>query len=124
MIREEIEIFTALMMKAAHTSETSVFFNENTQHHTPQGCCLRTRCRENVRTHDIIKRMWFKYSPLTAQDTNKRWLRIWRASRSLEISVSSAASGAHMNPIKRVLEMLFLNGYWKFFPWRIMAAQA
>jgi hypothetical protein len=39
----------ALIMEAVGTSETSVYFNETTQSHIPEGCNLHNRRRENLK---------------------------------------------------------------------------
>jgi hypothetical protein len=44
----------ALMMEAVRTSETSVYFNETTQHCIPEGCHLHTRRGENLKSHIVI----------------------------------------------------------------------
>jgi hypothetical protein len=41
----------ALMMEAAHTSETSVDIQLRTQQYIPEDSELHTRCRENLKSH-------------------------------------------------------------------------
>jgi hypothetical protein len=41
----------ALIMKAVHTSETSVYSNQTTRHYIPEGSTLNTRRRENQKSH-------------------------------------------------------------------------
>jgi hypothetical protein len=41
----------ALIMEAARTSETSVYFNDITRRYNPQGSNLHTRLRENLKSH-------------------------------------------------------------------------
>jgi hypothetical protein len=47
-------MFIALMMEAAHTSETSVYSNESTWRYIPEGSNLHTRRRENLKSHMFI----------------------------------------------------------------------
>jgi hypothetical protein len=42
---------TALLIEAARTSETSVYFNETTLHYIPEGCNLHTRRHDKLKTH-------------------------------------------------------------------------
>jgi hypothetical protein len=44
---------TALMMVAARTSETSVWFHETTRRCIPESCHLHTRHRENMIFHNL-----------------------------------------------------------------------
>jgi hypothetical protein len=41
----------ALIMEAANTSETSVYFQETTRRHIPEGCHLHIRSRENPKSY-------------------------------------------------------------------------
>jgi hypothetical protein len=41
----------ALMMEAARTSQTSVYFNETARRYIPEGYRLQTRRRENLKSH-------------------------------------------------------------------------
>jgi hypothetical protein len=45
------EMFAALVMEAASTSETSVSVCHITQHNNPEGLYLHTGCRENLKSH-------------------------------------------------------------------------
>jgi hypothetical protein len=47
------EVCNALVMEAARTSETSVYFNETTLRYIPESCLLYARCRENLNSHNI-----------------------------------------------------------------------
>jgi uncharacterized protein YfbU (UPF0304 family) len=40
-----------MMVKAVHTSETSVYFKETIWHYIPEGYHLHTRRRENMKSH-------------------------------------------------------------------------
>jgi hypothetical protein len=40
-----------MMMEAAHTSHTSVYFNDTTWRYVPEGSDLHTRRRENMKSH-------------------------------------------------------------------------
>jgi hypothetical protein len=44
-------VVITLMMEAICTSQTSVYFNDTTQHYTPEGCNIHTRCQENLESH-------------------------------------------------------------------------
>jgi hypothetical protein len=46
-----INAIITLMMDAAHTSETSVYFNETTRRYIPEGYHLHIRRRENLNSH-------------------------------------------------------------------------
>jgi hypothetical protein len=41
-------------MKAGRTSETSVYSNESARRYIPEGSKLRTRRRENLKSHDVF----------------------------------------------------------------------
>jgi hypothetical protein len=43
----------ALMMEAARTTETLVYFNENTRRYNPEGYHLHTRRHENLKSHFV-----------------------------------------------------------------------
>jgi hypothetical protein len=43
-----------MLMEAARTSETSVYFNETTRLHIPERSNLHTRCRENFKSQTIF----------------------------------------------------------------------
>jgi hypothetical protein len=43
------------MMKAARTSETSVNFYQTTWRYNPEDSRLRTHCRENLKSYNVIE---------------------------------------------------------------------
>jgi hypothetical protein len=43
----------ALVMEAAGTSETSVNFYQTARRNNPEDSHLRTRCRENLKSHEM-----------------------------------------------------------------------
>jgi hypothetical protein len=45
----------ALMMEAASTSETSVNFYQTTRRYNPKDSHLRSRRRENLKSHKLIR---------------------------------------------------------------------
>jgi hypothetical protein len=45
---------TALMMEAAHTSETSVYANETTWRYIAEGCHVHTSSREKLKSQKMI----------------------------------------------------------------------
>jgi hypothetical protein len=51
MLSDETAVNIALMMEAARTSETSVYFDEITRFHFDGGCHLRTCLCENLKPH-------------------------------------------------------------------------
>jgi len=44
-------VVIALIMEAIRTSETSVYSNETTRRYIPDGCNLRSRRREDLKSH-------------------------------------------------------------------------
>jgi hypothetical protein len=49
-----------LMMQALSASETSVNFYETTRRNIPEDSHLRTRCRENLKSHLTLSRFFSK----------------------------------------------------------------
>jgi hypothetical protein len=50
-------IIIALMLEAASTSEASVNVCKTTQRNNPEDCDLRTRHRENLKSHQVSPRL-------------------------------------------------------------------
>jgi hypothetical protein len=50
-------IIIALMMEAASTSETSVNFYQTTRRNIPEDNHLHTRRRENLKSHQYLKKV-------------------------------------------------------------------
>jgi hypothetical protein len=48
MYTHDASTFTALMMEAVHTSETSVYLNKATRCYIPESRSLHIRCYENL----------------------------------------------------------------------------
>jgi hypothetical protein len=50
----------ALMMEAASASETSVKFYQTTRHNNIEDSYLRTHCRENLKSHQVLS-IFYEY---------------------------------------------------------------